>query len=73
MTHAATLLTQRQAANFSIIAGVSIVSIDGGNLALRWNLWRSYLRLSLIMAFHDLKEVLLHRRERKCACAIRAH
>lgn len=73
MAHAATLLTQRQAANFSVIAGVRVVSIDGGDLALRWNLWRSHPRLSLIMAFHDLKVVLLHRRERKCTCAIRAH
>jgi hypothetical protein len=70
MAHAAMLLTQRQAATFSVIAGVRIVSMDGGDLALRWNLWRSHPRLSPIMAFHDLKEVLLHRRERKRARAI---
>jgi hypothetical protein len=70
MAHAATLLTQAQAANFRVLAGVRIVSIDGGDLALRWNLWRSHPRLSPIMTFHDLKEVLLHRREWKRACAI---
>ena len=38
--YAATLLTQREAANFSVIAGVRIVSIDGGDLALRWSVWQ---------------------------------